>query len=126
MADCRPHPRPRRETDFGEVDPRLLYESDWQLVFRGARARRENILRLEARSVLWVARHIARQLSGRRLRHLILCDNQPAVYAFGKWRAHSKHVYASVWSLAALSLALNASFCIRWVPSELNHSDSAS
>ena len=64
---CQPceHHSGEDERDFAEVDARLLNEADWQLVYRGTWHRKEKILRLEACSLVWVIKHIARARAGR-------------------------------------------------------------
>ena len=60
--------------DFLEVDPKLLSESCWDLVYRTAWRLGANILRLEAKAIEWVIRHLGRSAASQNHRHLIFSD----------------------------------------------------
>jgi hypothetical protein len=79
----------------------------------------ERIVRLEARAVLKSARRIAVTTFGHDLRRLFLCDDMGVLLAF-------ERLLVTLRVFCAYSLARNIFVSIRWIPSELTHSDEPS
>ena len=70
-----------RVAEFPEVSARALTESTWRVVGCGRWRRREAIHCLEAASVCWAARRIAKHARRHGQRHLVLGDNMSATLA---------------------------------------------
>ena len=122
-----PNLRKVRRTTFAEVPAAMLGdESDWDLLLHGRWQEKENILRLEGRAHILGIRHKLRAQKHRCMDHLCLLDNMPLVLSLGKGRSSAPVLNQTCREHFALSVASDCCFLCRWVPSEVNHSDSAS
>ncbi|CAE7427144.1 DEK1, partial [Symbiodinium sp. CCMP2592] len=106
------------QAEFKEVCPSILDPSKWHVLFRGAWTYSENILRTEGRAMLSGVRHLLRTRRCAGQRYLLLVDNLSLALACCKGRGGSMLANSTCRQLAALSLAGNCKFHVRWIPSE--------
>ena len=112
--------------DFPEIPAEELSDDLWQVVFSGKWEHTENILRTEARALVFALRHKLRKLSGLKCKHLALVDTLPLALAAGKGRASSWHLLRPLRQICSLLLCSSCRLITRWVPSELNAADAPS
>ena len=101
--------------------PRILDASKWHVLFKGAWAYSENILRAESG-----VRHLLRTRRCAGQRYLLLVDNLSLALDCCKGRGGSMLANSTRRQLAALALAGNCKFHVRWIPSERNCADKPS
>ena len=114
------------DDNFPEVDASILKPEDWHDVFAVRMSYPEPITVLEGRGVVAAFRHKLRSSEEFNRRHLHLNDNLSVVLLCSKGRSSSFAMLRTCRRLAALALATNCLFAVRWIPSELNVSDKAS
>ncbi|CAK0904390.1 unnamed protein product [Prorocentrum cordatum] len=120
-------PRDRTlEAEFPEVSSSALTEATWRVVGCGRWRRREAIHCLEAASVCWAARRIAKHARRHGQRHLVLGDNMSVTLALAKGRAAHHRLLLACRVIFAVSVAADIRLHCRWLPSEWNPSDQAS
>lgn len=94
-----------------------LDKSGWSL---------DQILTLEARALVKSLKRIAMSIFGHDVRQLLLVDNMSVCLAFDRSRARNFPLLVQIRRFASYCLARNIQCSVRWVPSELNNSDSPS
>lgn len=114
------------DESFPEVDADILRPDDWHDVFAVRMSFPEPITVLEGRGVVAAFRHKLRSSGEFNRKHLHLNDNLSVVLLCSKGRSSSFAMLRTCRRLAALALATNCLFAVRWIPSELNVSDRAS
>ena len=111
------------DEDFPEVPAEWLRGERWKACVGRRWKHREDILILEARTLVSA---LARLVEGRRAqgsRFLFLSDNMSVVLAFSRSRARDFKLLCQVRKFAGYLLAKGNRASVRWVPSELNSSD---
>lgn len=114
------------DENFPEVDANILSPEDWHDVFAVRMSFPEPITVLEGRGVVAAFRHKLRSRDEFNRKHLHLNDNLSVVLLCSKGRSSSFAMLRTCRRLAALALATDCLFAVRWIPSELNVSDRAS
>ena len=114
------------QQDFPEVPSAGLRRELWQPKMWGIWKFHENILVLEARTVLLSLKRIALTTFGHDLRQLFLCDNMAVVLSFERCRSKNFKLLKVIREFSAVCMARNIQVAIRWIPSELNISDEPS
>lgn len=114
------------DENFPEVDANILSPEDWRDVFAVRMSFPEPITVLEGRGVVAAFRHKLRSRDEFNRKHLHLNDNLSVVLLCSKGRSSSFAMLRTCRRLAALALATDCLFAVRWIPSELNVSDRAS
>jgi hypothetical protein len=76
---------------FAEISPEPSSNTDWKVAWSQLWGFDENILRLEARAMLWSLQHKLCKLDVFGSRHIALVDNMPLALATRKGRACSYH-----------------------------------
>ena len=115
-----------QDESFPEVPPGRLAASSWQLVRYGTFKYEAGILVLEARALERGVARLAQTSPCRNVRLLSLCDNMAVTLAVGRARARDFGLLVQIRQINAWCLLRNIKLCVRWVPSELNPSDSGS
>lgn len=111
---------------FPEVPAKLLAKSFWTPKLWGKWEFEEGILTLEARALVKSLKRIAMSIFGHDIRQLLLVDNMSVCLAFDRSRARNFPLLVQIRRFASYCLARNIQCSVRWVPSELNNSDSPS
>lgn len=114
------------QQDFPEVPSAGLRRELWQPKMWGTWKFHENILVLEARTVLLSLKRIALTTFGHDLRQLLLCDNMSVVLSFERCRSKNFKLLRIIREFSAFCMARNIHVAIRWVPSEFNIADEPS
>ena len=116
----------RRESraDLSEVSLQLLDLSEWTLAAYGGFFREENIIVFGAPSILYVVRYAESNFSPGRL--LTLSENLALVLALCKGRSKQFTLLSVMRRIFASGFRAEFVLSVRWVPSELNHSDEGS
>ena len=112
--------------NFPEVPASGLHSGLWEAKFWGSWKFSEDILILEARTLLLNLRRIVLTTFGHDLRQLLLCDNMAVVLSFDRCRSRNRKLLRIIREFGAYCLARNIYCCVRWIPSELNNADDAS
>ena len=111
---------------FPEVPLELLSQEGWREVGSDRWWYSEDIIYLEARALVRAVERCATSNHGRDSRSLFLGDNLAMVLAFERCRARDYKLLVLIRRMCAWCLARGLRARFRWVPSELNNSDSAS
>ena len=114
------------DRSFPEVPAKLLAKSFWTPKLWGKWEFEEGILTLEARALVKSLKRIAMSIFGHDVRQLLLVDNMSVCLAFDRSRARNFPLLVQIRRFASYCLARNIQCSVRWVPSELNNSDSPS
>ena len=113
-------------------DPRIpeisleLLDGGWKVLSSQPWERREPIVILEGRALVWIVQHLARSCSNHGKRHLILTDSMSGVLSLTKGRGGTSASNRICRQVGALSLACDFDLHFRWIASELNPADAAS
>ncbi len=81
---------------------------------------------MEARALVKSLKRIAMSIFGHDVRQLMLVDNMSVCLAFDRSRARNFPLLVQIRRFASYCLARNIQCSVRWIPSELNNSDSPS
>ena len=114
------------DESFEEIPAAGLRRSLWIPKIWGKWHSSENILILEARTVLKGVKRVLLTRFGHDMRQLVLCDNMSVVLAIERCRAKNFKLLCVIRKIAAFCFARNVHLAIRWIPSELNVSDEPS
>ena len=112
--------------NFPEVPASGLHSGLWKAKFWGSWKFSEDILILEARTLLLNLRRIVLTTFGHDLPQLLLCDNMAVVLSFDRCRSRNRKLLRIIREFGAYCLARNIYCRVRWIPSELNNADYAS
>ncbi|CAK0887725.1 unnamed protein product, partial [Prorocentrum cordatum] len=115
-----------RASEFPGISARALTEATWRVVGRGRWRRREATHCLEAASVCWAARRMAKHARRHGRRHLVLGDNMSVTFALAEGRASDHRLLLACRVVFAGSVATDIRLRCRRLPSEWNPSDQAS
>ena len=80
----------------------------------------------ELRTLVGVARHLARSRLNWDQRHLVMTDSQVALCCIWKGRSASFPLLRQLRRLAAIWMALGIRLSVRWVPTQFNNADGPS
>ena len=111
---------------FAEVPAAGLRRPLWSPKIWGKWSYPDNILLLEAKTVLKGIKRILLTRFGHDMRQLVLCDNMSVVLSIERCRARNYRLLVVIRKIAAFCFARNVHLAIRWIPSELNVSDEPS
>ncbi|CAK0824653.1 unnamed protein product, partial [Prorocentrum cordatum] len=114
------------DPSFPEVPSWLLHDSHWATVMADRWAFADDILRLEARALVKAAARAAHCQPVKECRSLLLGDNLAVVLCFCRFRSRDFRLLIQVCRFAALCLAREIKFVVRWIPSEFNSGDEGS
>ena len=114
------------DKSFPEIPAQFLAKSLWAPKLWGKWEFDEGILTLEARALVKSLKRIAMSVFGHDVRQLMLVDNMSVCLAFDRSRARNFPLLVQIRRFASYCLARNIQCSVRWVPSELNNSDSPS
>ena len=103
-----------------------LLDGGWKVLSSQPWDRREPIVILEGRALVWISQHLARSCTNHGKRHLILTDSMSAVLSLTKGRGGTSASNRICRQVGALSLACDFDLHFRWIASELNPADAAS
>lgn len=112
--------------EFVEVSSAALEAKDWKTHFAKRMYDPETIGTLEGRGIVASARQEVRSRRCFHMRNAHLSDNMSLVLGLTKGRSSAYRLLLFCRRLGAISIAANASFLLRWVPSERNVVDGAS
>ena len=107
-------PRQSR-ADFPSVSLQLVDPSEWKLAAYGGFWREENVIVLEARSILYALRYAESNYPPGRL--LILPDNLALVLALCKGRSQLLHCFQFMRRIFASGFRVGIVLSFRWIPS---------
>ena len=99
---------------------------DWHEIFRGRWQMLEHNNLLEGRAALAALRHLARSSKNWSKRHLLFTDSLVVLGAFGKGRSSSPALLRLCRRWAMFRILLQMRTYLRYVPTDLNHSDGPS
>eukprot|EP00438_Fugacium_kawagutii_P007991 Skav234597 [mRNA] locus=scaffold5214:85992:100513:- [translate_table: standard] len=117
----------RVDEGFPEVPHHIMNPKHWHTVLMGRwQNTSEHITLKEGRSLILALRRLGRNQSSRNKKHLILVDNMALAMSSCKGRATNYGMLRIMQQAAAISLAGNFSYRLRWVASELNVADGPS
>ncbi len=111
---------------FDEVPATLMESSKWSVVCSRKWKDKENILKTEARALVWSLRHQLRNSACHGKKLVAFVDNLPLALACCKGRATSQLLTPCLRQICALLLCSGSRMFVRWVPSELNPADAPS
>ena len=111
---------------FPEVASGLMEQSQWHCLWAAPMRFREPIHQIEARSILSLMKHLAKDRRYHNTRVAVFNDNMGVVLAVSKGRCSSYGLLRLLRRLSAHILATGIRLHLRWVPSELNTADADS
>ena len=111
---------------FAEVPVGRLRTDLWTPKLFGKWNFDENILMLDARTLVMALKRVAVSIFGHDIRQLNLVDNMSVCFSFERRRAKDFKLLVQIRRFSAYCLARNIKAFVRWVPSELNASDAPS
>ena len=108
---------------FPEVPPDILKFEDWQTLKAGRFKFKESIGAKEGRALLRYVNRKSADPSQHHRNHLVLIDNFGVALSFSRFRSGSFGYLQLIRRLAALSIATDVKWHLRWIPSERNPAD---
>ena len=109
------------DQDFPEVPAAGLRRELWRARLWGKWEYKEDILILEARTLVKSLRRVALTTFGHDLRQLLLTDNMAVCLAFDRSRCREFGLLVQIGCFCAYCLARNIRVSVRWIPSELKY-----
>ena len=98
----------------------------WRLLFQSVWKRQEHQNVLEARTLMNLARHLARSSKRWRRRYLVFTDSLVSLGAFGKGRSSSPALLRLCRRWATVRMVLDIRISLRWAPTDRNLADGPS
>ena len=111
------------QSSFPEVPQGLMEQSHWQCLWAAHMQFSEPIHQIEARSVLSLVKHLAKDRRFHNRRVAAFNDNMGVVLAVSKGRCASYGLLRLLRRISAHLLGTGIRLHLRWVPSEVNTAD---